>query len=570
MGEVAHHAELGQAGYVRVGQGAQHQLGADSTWIPRRDQHPRLAHRPSMTGQGPAPAGGYLLGLDAGTGSCRAVLFDPAGRETAVAQREWSHPPVRGINGSQDFGWAGHWALICVCIREVLGSVADPAAVLAVGCSGMGGGLVLYGRDGREVWACANGDARARQQAESWLASGTAARLYQLGGGWITLTAPPRLDWVRQHQPGEWASVTRLSMIADWMVYRLTGALVTEASIGSSSGLFDLDRRTWSPELLDLCGLPPTLFPEVVAAGTIVGRISPAAARQTGLATTTEVVAGGLDTALGLAAARRPPGQLTVTGGSFWKHTVLADRAAVEPGGRLRTICHVHPGQWLVEGIGFYAGLALRWLRDIAAAHWPAGQAPGYPELERLASAVPAGSGGVLAGLAPADAWTWARWQPPFGPVPADLDPQARRAELAARARAIEEAAAYSARRSAELLGALLGVRFGEVVLTGGAARSTLWPEILADVLGLPVRLPRGSESAAAGAAALAGRAIGLPVAAGLTDTAGPATAATAAGSVANPSPAQRQAYDLLYAQWRGRPDPGPGWPGRLWRGRDQ
>jgi autoinducer 2 (AI-2) kinase len=541
---VAHHGELGQTGYVRIGQGAQHELGADPTRISRRDQHPRLSHRTSMTGQAPAPARGYLLGLDAGTGSCRAVLFDLAGQETAVAQREWSHPPVPGIAGSQDFDWAGHWALICACIRDVLGSVADPGAVLAVGCSGMGGGLVLYGPDGREVWACANGDARARQAAEGRLASGAAARLYQLGGGWITLTAPPRLDWVRQHQPGLWASATRLSMVADWMVYRLTGALVTETSIGSTSGLFDLGRRTWSPELLDLCGLSPVLLPEVVAAGTIVGRVSPAAVRQTGLATTTQVVAGGLDTALGLTAARRPAGQFTVTGGSFWKHTVLADRAAVEPGGHLRTICHVHPGQWLVEGIGFYAGFALRWLRDSAAAHWPAGQAPGYPDLERLASAVPAGSDGLLAGLARADAWTWARWQPPFGPFPVGLGAQAARAELAARARAVEEAAAYSARRSAELLAGLLGVRFGEVVLTGGAARSTLWPRILAHVLGLPVRMPGGSESAAAGAAALAGRAIGLPDAA-------VATAATQAGRVVHPSPARQQAYDLLYAQWR-------------------
>jgi autoinducer-2 kinase len=503
-----------------------------------------------MTGHAPAPASGYLLGLDAGTGSCRAVLFDLAGREAAVAQREWSHRPARGIAGSQDFDWAGRWALICACIREVLGTAAGPRAVLAVGCSGMGGGLVLYGHDGREIWACANGDARARQAAESRLASGDAARLYQAGGGWISLTAPPRLDWVRQYQPSLWASATRLSMIADWMVYRLTGTLVTEASIGSTSGLFDLGRRTWSPELLDLCGLPPSLFPEVVAAGTIVGRVSPAAARQTGLATGTRVVAGGLDTALGLAAAQRPPGQLTVTGGSFWKHTVLAGSATVEPGGRLRTICHVHPGQWLVEGIGFYAGFALRWLRDSAAAHWPAGQPPGYPELEQLASAVPPGSGGLLAGLAPADAWTWARWQPPFGPLPAGLDPQAGRAGLAARARAIEEAAAYSARRSAELLGGLLGMRFGEAVFTGGAARSALWPQILADVLGLRVRMPEGSESAAAGAAAIAARAIGLPDAAGL------AAAITPAETVAHPAPARQQIYDLLYVEWR-RGQPG-------------
>src|SRR4029077_15410105 len=107
-----------------------------------------------------------------------AVLLARTGRPVPMAQREWSHPPVPGIAGSQDFDWAGHWALICACIQEVLGAAADPRAVLAVGCSGMGGGLVLYGRDGREIWACANGASRARQVSSSLLASGAAARLY--------------------------------------------------------------------------------------------------------------------------------------------------------------------------------------------------------------------------------------------------------------------------------------------------------------------------------------------------------------------------------------------------------
>src|SRR5487761_1763299 len=106
------------------------------------------------------------------------------------------------------------------------------------------------------------------------LAGGTAAELYQRGGGWISLCAPPRLAWVRRHQPGLWAAAARLSMIADWMVFRLTGTLVTEASIGSTSGMFDLGRRSWSAEIITLCGLPPGLFPEVVEAGTVAGRVS--------------------------------------------------------------------------------------------------------------------------------------------------------------------------------------------------------------------------------------------------------------------------------------------------------
>jgi autoinducer 2 (AI-2) kinase len=462
----------------------------------------------------------------------------------------------------------------------------------------MGGGLVLYDRRGSEVWACANGDARAGQEAAAMLANGTADELYRRGGGWISLSAAPRLAWVRRNQPGIWAAARRLSMIADWMVFRLTGTLATEASIGSTSGLFDLGRRAWSPELMARCGLEPAWFPEVVEAGTVVGQVSARAAAQTGLAAGTPVVAGGLDTALGLASAgSAAAGWLTVTGGSFWKQTVLAPAPVVEPAGQLRTICHIRPGQWLIEGIGFYAGTALRWLRDQAAA---AGQPLSYAELEPLAAAVPPGARGLTARLVPADAWTWARWQPPFpsqpaaspgaaaaaasraaaspaapgppaAPVPGlAAGPAAavpgRPAGLGEQARAIQEAAAYSTRRTAGLVGQLLGpAAVREVLLSGGAARSRLWPQILADVLGCPVTVAGQSESAALGAAILAARAAGVGPAdtqpAGLPTAPGPGgpgpTGPGAAGRavvgparVVCPSLAGQRAYDDLYARW--------------------
>jgi autoinducer 2 (AI-2) kinase len=488
---------------------------------------------------------GCLLALDAGTGGCRAALFTADGRPIALAGREWSHPADAGIPGSQSFDTASNWELICACIREVLAAVPGPPAVLAVGCSSMGGGLMLYDRAGRELWACANGDARAYREAADMLASGTAAELYRRGGGWILLSAPPRLAWVRRHEPDRWAAATRLSMIADWIVFRLTGTLVTEASIGSTSGMFDLGRRAWSPEIMTLCGLKAALFPEVVEAGTVAGRVSEAASRQTGLPPGTPVAAGGLDTALGLADPRRAvPGRLTVTGGSFWKQTVAATSATVEPAGRLRTICHVQPGQWLVEGISFYAGSALRWLRD-QGARAAAGRPAGYTWLEQLAVAVPPGARGLTARLAPADAWTWAHWQPPF--------PSRPTAGTGEQARAIQEAAAYSTRLSAGLIGEMLGLSaWPTVILTGGAAQSTLWPQILADVLGGPVSVPDHVESAALGTAILAGRGAGvlLPGAAA-DDPPDARRAPLGPGRVAYPSPAGQQTYDLLYEQWR-------------------
>jgi autoinducer-2 kinase len=527
------------------------------------------ARRARAVPQSRAAGEGYLLGLDAGTGSCRAALYTRDGlctrdgQPAALAQREWSHPPAGGIPGSQSFDPAGNWALICACIRDVLGTVPSPAAVRAIGCSAMGGGLVLYGRGGQELWACANGDTRAEREAAVMLADGTAAELYRRGGGWISLGAAPRLAWVRGHEPEVWAAATRLSMIADWMVLRLTGTLATETSIGSTSGLFDLGRRAWSPELLDRCGLELALFPEVVEAGTVVGQVSAAASSQTGLAPGTPVVAGGLDTALGLTGLRpAAPGRFTVTGGSFWKQTVVAPAPAVEPAGRLRTICHVWPGQWLVEGISFYAGFALRWLRDRAAearpAGGPAGRTLGYAKLEELAAAVPPGAGGLTARLVPADAWAWVRWQPPF-PSPR---PGAAPAGLGEQVRAIQEAAAYSTRRAAGLLSELLGPgALQEVILTGGAACGRLWPQILADVLGYQVGVPEHTESAARGAAILAGRAAGMlpedprpgsrpgsrpgPQ----PDDAGPAVPGL--DRATRPNPAGQRAYDRLYARWQ-------------------
>jgi autoinducer-2 kinase len=479
---------------------------------------------------------GYLLALDAGTGSCRAALFSLDGRLAALAQREWSHRPEDGIPGSQSFDLTGNWALICACIREVLGRVPSPGAVRAVGCSSMGGGLVLYDRGGHELWACANGDARADQEAAVMLADGTAAELFRRGGGWISLSAAPRLAWVRRHRPQLWTAAGRVSMIADWMVFRLTGTLATEVSIGSTSGLFDLGRRAWSPELVTLGGLDPAWFPEVVEAGTVVGHVSALAFSQSGLAVGLPVVAGGLDTALGLAGpGPAEASRLTVTGGSFWKQTVVAGAPVVEPAGRLRTICHVRPGQWLVEGISFYAGFALRWLRDSAAAG-------GYGELEELAAAAPPGTGGVTARLVPADAWTWARWQPPFPAAAAG-------ARLGGQARAIQEAAAYRTRWAAELVRELLGPGAGQqVILTGGVASSRLWPQILADVLGCRVSVTEHPESAALGAAILAGRAAGM-----LPEDAGRGVPRAAAGldRVVRPSPAGRRVYDRLYARWR-------------------
>ena len=107
----------------------------------------------------------YLLALDAGTGSIRAVIFDLNGRQLAVGQAEWKHLSVDNVPGSMEFDLTTNWQLACQCIRQALDAARLSAAdIQSVACCSMREGIVLYDRDGEAIWACANVDARASRE----------------------------------------------------------------------------------------------------------------------------------------------------------------------------------------------------------------------------------------------------------------------------------------------------------------------------------------------------------------------------------------------------------------------
>ena len=159
----------------------------------------------------------------------------------------------------------------------------------------------------------------------------------------MSITTPARLRWLARHQPDILDAAGSLGMLSDWIVYRLSGAQVTEPSCGSSSGMFTLAQRGWSPSIPALCGLSPDVLPPVVDPGTVVGQVTAAAAEQTGLRAGTPVVAGGADTQLGLLGAGAQRGEYTVVAGTFWQNTVLLARAAHRPADRGCARCATSP-----------------------------------------------------------------------------------------------------------------------------------------------------------------------------------------------------------------------------------
>jgi autoinducer 2 (AI-2) kinase len=490
------------------------------------------------------------MAIDAGTGSCRAALFNEAGAQVGLAQREWSHAAAPGVAGSQVFDTDANWRLICECAREALDRARFPAEhVAAVAATSMREGMVLYDEAGREIWACPNVDSRASEEATELVRSGQARRIYGLAGDWVSITAPARFLWLKRHEPRLFDRIARVTMLSDWILFKLGGCHVTDPSVGSSSGMFDLARRTWSDEIVALCGVSREVFPKVEEPGTCVAALTRRAAAETGLKEGTPVVVGGADTQLGLVGLGAvDPGRFTVVGGTFWQHTLVLDRPLIDPQVRLRTHCHSVPGQWMIEGIGFYSGLALRWFRD-AFCDWEKARAAErgvdpYVLLEEQAATVPCGANGVIglfSNLMAARAWVHAT--PAF--LQFDLNAPARSGRKEC-VRAIEESAAYVSRGHLRILEELTGTRVEEVVFTGGAAKGSLWPQILADTLGVVVRVPAVKESTALGAALYAGLGAGL-----YDDLGSVVRRAVRFERTYEPDRTAHRAYGELYEQWR-------------------
>jgi autoinducer 2 (AI-2) kinase len=457
--------------------------------------------------------GELLLSIDVGTGSCRAVLFSLDGAQVAIGQREYAHLPAPGVPGSQVFDTDRNWALICECIREALASARVHAdAVKSVSATSMREGMVLYDGRGREIWACPNADSRANEQAAALAQSGAAAEIYQRAGDWVSITAPARFLWIAANEPDVLDALAHVGMLADWVLTRLSGEFVTDPSLGSSSGMFDLAERDWSDYILELCGLTRAVCPPVTDAGTHIGGVSRRAAEETGLRPDTPVVVGGADTQLALVGIGvGEPGRLTAVGGTFWQHTVVLDKPLIDPQARLRTLCHSVAGRWMMEGIGFYCGLVMRWFRDaFCEPEKRLAELEGrdvYDLLEEQAALAPPGCGGmfgIFSNLMTAQRWMHAA--PAFIGFDVTAPERSGKKECI---RSIEEAAAYVSRGHFEIVEELLGQPAQELIFTGGAAKGVLWPQILADVLGIPVKIPAVKESSALGAALYAGVGIG-------------------------------------------------------------
>ncbi|WP_294961250.1 autoinducer-2 kinase [Sulfurimonas sp.] len=458
----------------------------------------------------------YLMAIDAGTGSVRAVIFDTDGNQISAAQKEWTHLAEDGVANSMSFDFTANWKLVVGCIKKaLLDAKLSGEDIIALSATSMREGIVLYDENVEELWAVANVDARADKEVKYLKENfaGIEEDFYKASGQTFALGALPRIMWLKNNRPEVYEKVSKISMIGDWILARLSAVIATDPSNGGTTGIFSLESRDWMSEMATKVGLKDDIFPPCLEVGTLIGTVTKEAASETGLAMSTKVVMGGGDVQLGSAGLGVVElGDVAILGGSFWQQVVNIPSATQPPKDMgIRVNPHVIQNQSQAEGITFFSGLVMRWFRD-AFCEMEKLQAKeqgvdAYEILEQKAKDIPVGSYGIIPVFS--DSMKYGKWyhaSPSF--LNLSLDPEI--CNRASMFRSLQENAAIVSSINLDKIKEFTDLEINTIVFAGGASKGALWSQILADVTGCEIRIPKVTEATALGAAMAAGVGAGI------------------------------------------------------------
>jgi ribulose kinase len=485
----------------------------------------------------------YVIGVDGGTESLRAGVYDADGRCLAAASQSYETKFSSGGRAEQDpEDW---WRALGGAVRDALfQSGVSAQQIKAIALDTTSCSVVALDAEARAVrpaiiWM----DVRAAEEAALVLATGDEA-LRVNGAGQGPVSAEwmiPKALWIARHEPETFARATTICEYQDYMTLRLTGRRI--ASLSNIALRWHYSTRRpggWALGLLkalDLEALAEKWPSEIAPAGGAIGPLTAEAAAHLGLAPSTLVAQGGVDALIGMVGLGVvQPGQLAlITGSSHLQFGVMADSSMSMPGlwGAYPDL--LYPGRSLIEGGQTSTGSIINWLRRLA------GGSLDLAALNEEAARLQPGCDGLLA----LDHFQGNRT--PY------TDPTSRGAFVGLTLahgmphlfRAVIESICFGTRAIVDRM-AEAGFQGREIVVGGGAARSQLWLQIHADTSGLPVRAPESIDAPLLGSAILAF--VGLGAFASIDDG---VAAMVRPGRLIEPRARAQALYDDIYARYR-------------------
>jgi sugar (pentulose or hexulose) kinase len=434
-----------------------------------------------------------VIGLDSGTSATKAIAWTRDG--LPVAEGRSPIPLASPAPNWYEQNPEDWWGSACVALRSLLERVA-PGRIAALAISNQRETFVPLAADGSAVrpaivWL----DQRCRDEV-SWLSGRVGERrIHEISGKPVDMAPVAyRLAWMLRHEPAEYARTAIFADVNGYLTWRLTGRFQTSWASADPLGLFDMQGRVWSGEILRALDLEPGRLPSTAAPGTVVGCVNESGALATSVPAGTPLVAGGGDgQAAGLGVNALTPGRAYLNLGTAVVAGIHSSEYRIGQAWRTMGSC---------SGEGYYYETSLRsgtflidWFLDNCVGGNNGGEV--RQRLEAEAASVSIGSGGVLA------VPYWGAVMTPYWDQDArgclvGLTATHRAAHLY---RALLEGIALEQAMVTEMIQHDTGIRVQEFVAIGGGAASDLWCQIIADACGKPVKRSRTVEASSLGAA---------------------------------------------------------------------
>ncbi|WP_290589856.1 FGGY family carbohydrate kinase [Alicyclobacillus sp.] len=451
---------------------------------------------------------GLVMGVDIGTTSTKAIVYDAEGRVLAKASAGYPLYTDAPAAAEQDADEV--LAGVMQAIAEAAQTSGQADAIRWLSVSAAMHSVLPVDERGRPLtraltWA----DSRGQRQAEAIRADAGHGLYLRTGTPIHPMSPLVKLCWLREAEPDVFRRAARFISLKEYVLYHWFGEYLVDHSIASATGLFNLRRRAWDDEALAVAGVRPDRLSALEPTTRVLTGMRPEAVRALGLSPGVSVVIGASDGVLAnLGVAAIHPGVAAATLGTSGAARLVVDRPLTD--GEGRTFCYaLTEDRWVIGGSTNSAGIILRWVRDHVGLEEPGGAGDeahaGYHRLVAMAESVPPGSDGLV--FLPFLAGERAPyWNADARGVYFGLSLQHTRAHLV---RAACEGVLLQLKNVIQSLTDLAGP-LREVRAGGGVMRHAWWQRTMADVMDIPVVVPDDYESSCWGAAALAWYAVGV------------------------------------------------------------
>ena len=476
----------------------------------------------------------YYIGIDLGTSAVKLLLVDEDGGIRSEVTREYPLEfPQPGWSQQNPEDWK---KAVLEGIPALL-SGFDAGQVAGIGCGGQMHGLVVLDDQDRVIRpAILWNDGRTAAEVDYLNNEVGKERLSALTANiaFAGFTAP-KLLWMRKNEPENFAKIAKIMLPKDYINYVLTGVHCCDYSDASGMLLLDVAHKGWSAEMLDICGVKPEQMPRLFESYEVVGAVKPELARALGLSDHVRVVAGaGDNAAAAVGTGVVGEGGCNISLGTSGTLFISSKRFGVDPNNALHAFAHADGG-WHLMGCMLSAASCNKWLCDDIL------KTTDYAAEQKDITAEQLGRNHVyflpyLMGERSPINDTNARGT--FVGMTMDTT----RSDLV---QAVLEGVAFAIRDSFEVARSL-GLDIPSSKLCGGGSKSPLWRTIFANVLGIPLELPKTEQGPGYGGAMLAMVGCGR-----FESVQAAADALVEVASVVEPDPALTARYEARYRQYR-------------------